>query len=76
MGTWPSDAKKATQALRTRHPLLSAYLDALNRLDGQRFPIVARNTQRRALMQALELHKLGRRPSQHLNIAPPVDQDG
>ena len=34
MGTRPSDAEKATRALRERQPLLAAWLDALNRFDN------------------------------------------
>ena len=34
MGTRPSDAEKATRALRQREPLLAAWLDALNRFDN------------------------------------------
>jgi hypothetical protein len=69
MGIQPSDVEKAKQALGRRHPLLGAYLDAMSRLDGPRFPIVVRTTQRRTLMQLVEHHRLGRRPSQHLNIS-------
>lgn len=52
------------QALRWRHPLLHAWLDALNRLDGPSYRNgAARHTsaERRPLMQTVERRRTGRR---------------
>jgi hypothetical protein len=69
MGIRPKHVEKAMRALRRRQPLLEAWLDALNRLDGPSCQIVRfRNTaQRRPLMQSAERHRAGRHRS-HLLI--------
>jgi hypothetical protein len=59
-----------------RYPLLAAYLDAMHRLDGPRFPVVVRNTQRRPLLHSIEYHRLGRRLSPHLTVVLPARGDG
>src|SRR6202165_6403571 len=55
MGIRPKHVEKAMRALRRRQPLLEAWLDALNRLEGPSCQIVrVPNTaqERRPLMQA------------------------
>ena len=64
MGIRPDDVEKKMRALRRRTPLLDAWLDALNRLDGPNCRILAsRNTssQRRPLLPSVERHRTGRR---------------
>ena len=63
MGIRPKHDERAMRALRRRQPLLEAWLDALNRLDGPSCQIVRfRNTaqQRRPLMQSAERHRASR----------------
>ena len=63
MGIRPKHDEKAMRALRRRQPLLEAWLDALNRLDGPSCQIVRfRNTaqQRRPLMRSAERHRASR----------------
>jgi hypothetical protein len=70
MGIRADDGEKAVRALRRRNPLLDAWLDALNRLDGPYCRIATtRNTgaQRRPLWLSVERHRIGR-PSPHLVI--------
>lgn len=64
----PKDGEKAIRALRRRNPLLDAWLDALDRLDGPYCRIVtSRNIipKRRPLSPSVERHWPGR-PSPHL----------
>ena len=71
MGIRPKHVEKAMRALRRRQPLLEAWLDALNRLDGPSCQIVRfRNTaqQRRPLMRSAERHRASRHRSPHLLI--------
>jgi hypothetical protein len=71
MGIRPKHVEKAMRALRRRQPLLEAWLDALNRLDGPSCQIVRfRNTaqQRRPLMRSAERHRVSRHRSPHLLI--------
>jgi hypothetical protein len=71
MGIRPKHVEKAMRALRRRQPLLEAWLDALNRLEGPSCQIVRfRNTaqQRRPLMQSAERHRASRHRSPHLLI--------
>ena len=68
MGIRPKHVEKAMRALRRRQPLLEAWLDALNRLDGPSCQIVRfRNTaqQRRPLMKSAERHRASRHRSPH-----------
>src|SRR5580692_6370327 len=73
MGIRPHDVEKTMRALRRRHPLLEAWLEALDRLEGPRCRIATvRNTaQRRPLMQSVERHRIGRRRPSHLVIVQP-----
>jgi hypothetical protein len=68
MGIRPKHDERAIRALRRRQPLLEAWLDALNRLDGPSCQIVRfRNTaqQRRPLMRSAERHRASRHRSPH-----------
>jgi len=70
MGILAGDGEKAMRALRRRNPLLDAWLEALNRLDGPHCRIAtSRNMipQRRSLLPSVERHRTGR-PSPHLVI--------
>jgi hypothetical protein len=75
METRTCDSAKAIRALRQRHPLLDAWLDALNRLESPRCRItVIRNPSvlRRPLIQsAIERHPIGRRRSPYPAGAAP-----
>ena len=75
METRTYDAAKAIRALRQRHPLLDAWLEALNRLEGPHCSItVIRNPSvlRRPLIQsAFERHPIGRRRPPHLAVVAP-----
>jgi len=74
MGNPPGDVEKAMRALRRRHPLLRAWLDALHRHEGPNCPIVlVRHTgsQRRPLMQSVERHRTARRGPPHLVVVRP-----
>ena len=71
MGIRAKNDERAMRALRRRQPLLEAWLDALNRLDGPSCQIVRfRNTaqQRRPLIQSAERHRASRHRSPHLLI--------
>jgi len=71
MGIRAKNDERAMRALRRRQPLLEAWLDALNRLDGPSCQIVRfRNAaqQRRPLMQSAERHRASRHRSPHLLI--------
>jgi hypothetical protein len=59
MGIRPEDVEKTMRALRRRNPLLGAWLDALNRLDGPNCRIVT--NPRRHLLPSVERHRAGRR---------------
>ncbi len=74
MGIRPDHVEKTMRAFRRRHPLLEAWLDALNRLDGPGGRIArARNTaQRRPLIQSVERHRTVHRRSPHLVIVQPA----
>ena len=65
METRTHEAAKAIRALRQRHPLLDAWLEALNRLESPHCRMTAiRNPSvlRRPLIQsAFERHPIGRR---------------
>jgi hypothetical protein len=70
MGIRPDDVEKAMRSLRRRNPLLDAWLDALNRLDGPDCRIDANprtSPPRRILLPSVERHRTGRR-SPHLVV--------
>jgi len=74
MGNRLGDVDKAMRALRRRHPLLHAWLDALNRLDGPSCRIATArhtSTERRPLMQTVERRRTGRRDHLHLVVVQP-----
>jgi hypothetical protein len=75
MGNRPNDVDKKMRALRRRHPLLEAWLDALNRLDGPSCRIARfRNTAQRRplLMQSVERHRTSHRRPPHLVLVHPA----
>jgi hypothetical protein len=75
MGNRLGDVDKVMRALRRRHPLLHAWLDALNRLDGPSCRMAAArhaSAERRPLMQTVERRRTGRRDYLHLVIGQPA----
>jgi hypothetical protein len=74
MSTRSEDVEKAIRALRRRHPLLYAWLKAMDRLDGPRNPnVTAGNAspRRRPLLPSIERHPIGRRRLPYLVAAAP-----
>jgi len=74
METRTHDAAKAIRALRQRHPLLDAWLEALNRLEGPGCRLVVMrhpSVLRRPLIQSVERHPLGRRRPPYLAVITP-----
>jgi len=74
MQTRTHDAAKAIRALRRRHFLLDAWLEAMNRLESPHYGIaVSRHPTalRRPLIQSVERHPLGRRRPPYLAVVAP-----
>jgi hypothetical protein len=73
MGTHPDET--AIRTLRRRRPLLDAWLEAMNRLEGSRSRIpISRSagSQRRPLIQSVERHPIGRRRPLYLVWSRPA----
>jgi hypothetical protein len=68
------DIEKAIRSLRQRQPLLVAWLEAMDRLEGPHCrSVMARNasSQRRPLIPSVERHPVGRRRPPHLVVVTP-----
>src|SRR5882672_973305 len=73
MGIRPDDSKPAaTRALRQRHTLLAAWLDALNQLDGPSHRRVAKLRQEQQLRQGSPIRRVPNRGPQLRALVHPT----
>jgi hypothetical protein len=74
MKTQSDDTEAAIRTLRRRHPLLDAWLDAMDRLEAPHWrKVTVRNPrfQRRPLLPSVERHPVGRRRPPHPVVVQP-----